>query len=181
MTFNIHKSSGRKCAMGQTGYFIDSAERPPAIDDFKAKAFILHEDEGGGSVVSAVVQGDTEDEAMGRAEDMAIGANMMALAKARIVELDGLIHGMARNMAESYSRTAERVKKAWGEEYLPEVDDIEARTYAILEILRNERIKLNNMERMLNKYHERRMMLLELLSNAAGGEGGTEGEEDDDF
>lgn len=59
------------------------------------------------------------------------------------------------------------------------MDDIEARTYAMLEILRNERIKLNNMERTLNKYHERRRMLLELLSNAAGGEGGTEGEEDD--
>ena len=59
------------------------------------------------------------------------------------------------------------------------MDDIEARSYAMLEILRNERIKLNNMERILNKYHERRRMLLELLSSAAGEEDGTEGEEDD--
>ena len=165
--------------MEQKGYYFIGNEEMPSIDGFKATASVFHEDEGGGRSVSAIVQGETEDEARGRAEDMAVGANMMELAKAKIVELDGLIHDMARNMAESYSRTAERVKKAWGEEYLPGVDDIEARSYAMLEILRNERIKLNNMERILNKYHERRRMLLELLSSAAGEEDGTEGEEDD--
>lgn len=161
--------------MEKKGYFIGNEEKP-SIDGFKARAVILHEDEGGGRNVSAIVQGETEDEARGRAEDLAIGANMMELAKAKVVELDGLIQDMARNMAESYSRTAERAKKAGGEECLPGVDAIEARTYAMLEILRNERIKLNNMERILNKYHERRRMLLELLSSAEGGEDGTEGE-----
>ena len=162
--------------MEQKGCYSIGNEEMPSIDGFKAGVVIFHEDEGGGRNVSAIVQGETEDEARGRAEDLAIGANMMGIAEARIVELDGLIQDMARNMAESYSRTAERAKKAGGEEYLPGVDDIEARTYAMLEILRNERIKLNNMERMLNKYHERRRMLLELISSAYGGEGGTEGE-----
>lgn len=100
--------------MEQKGYYFIGNEEMPSIDGFKARASVFHEDEGGGRSVSAIVQGETEDEARGRASNMAIGANMMALAKAKIVELDGLIQDMARNMAESYSRTAERAKKAGG-------------------------------------------------------------------
>ena len=164
-------------------YFVDKNERP-ATEDFKAKVSVFRETEGGGSIVSAVAQGETEIEARETAGDVAAGLNLLDLVRKRIAELDGRILDITKSMSESFSRTAAKVAAMMGEECPPGGEDmIAVRTYAMLDIIRNEKTKMNNTERMLMQYQEERWTLLNLILKAKameGGESDDEGEEENE-